>query len=63
MNGTKVIVTMTRNDCFDFQAGPTFEAELTGESQGPGDLFRFQVGPRTVYINGNASDFVGFVTA
>lgn len=56
--GKNVRVHMTRNDIFNFQAGPSFYAILVGLPQGAGDTYKFEVMGHRIHVNGNSSDFI-----
>mgnify|MGYP000848886851 CR=1 FL=1 len=56
--GEKCVVVMSRNDVFEWQLSPRFEAILTHVPQDVGDCFYFKVGNRVVVINPLSADFV-----
>ena len=57
--GKPCTVAMSRNDVFEWQQSPRFEAILTYVPQDVGDCFYFKVGNRVVAINPLSADFVG----
>lgn len=57
--GSKVRVTMARNDVFSWQMSRTFDAVLISGPAGPGDTYHLKLpSGRGVLLNGNSQEFV-----
>lgn len=59
--GDTVLVVMNRNNIFDWQRGPSFEAIFHHSPGGPGDTFVVEVDGQMVMVNGNSSEFIALV--
>lgn len=60
--GDKVVVSMSRNDCFPFQSAPSFEARILHTPAISGlTLWYLQVGESVVILNPCSSDFIGII--
>lgn len=57
--GDKVKVTMTSDDIFNFQYGPTFMATIEHMPNGVGDCFHLRVSSKVILLNPLSSVFVG----
>ena len=60
-SGDPVLVVMARNNIFEFQRAPSFEARFRHAPSGPGDTFIIEVEGKMILLNGNSSDFIALV--
>lgn len=62
-DGDVVTVHMARNDVFEWQRSPRFQAYFRRGPRGDGDCFLLDVAQHneTILLNGNSADFVAIV--